>query len=205
MYQLPKTTFTFSAYTFDEKTDTDNEVKIEFSSREETLDEVLEKMTDFLRAVGFGYVDELEAIKRTNFSNTNYDDPQFETDGASDQPYVSDADWDSYFESTGQVSADFFPEEEFDGQMRFNFGSDNPYKDVKVTYANSAVESDIKLDIAMQPVDLSVTPQESQYSFVVNTSPEVGNATVKVRNSIDDATPEEWDAVNRKIMNYTTK
>lgn len=191
MHKLPKTTFTFSAYTYDENDDTDNEVKVEFSSREETLDEVLMKVTDFLRAYGFGYLDELEPITRTNFSNTNYEDPDYGY-GARGEPQP-DVDWDEYFTTTPNVSEDFGVAGSNDGQMSFSFEPDKI--DLTMGY-----ESDFKYSITPDMVSVKPTPV-TDYSYSVNYGDvNITSAGVKVRNSIDDATPEEWNEVNRKVM-----
>jgi len=195
MYEIPKTTFTFSAMTFDEKNDEDTEVKVEFSRREETLDEVLEKVTDFLRACGFGYVDRLEPITRTNFSNTEYNDPVTSEQygyGAFGEPQPDvelDLHWDDFPNST-EDARDWAGGD--DGQMSFNFASDKI--DLSMGY-----ESDFKYEITPDPVKVTTSPV-TDYSYSVNYGDvNITSAGVKVRNSIDDATPEEWNEVNRKL------
>jgi hypothetical protein len=198
MYELPKTTFTFSAMTFDEKNDEDSEVRVEFSRREEMLDEVLEKVTDFLRAAGFGYIDRLEPITRTNFSNTEYEDPiTSEKYGygafGEPQPDVSlDLHWDDFPNST-EDARDWAGAGGDDGQMSCNFESDKI--DLSMGY-----ESDFKYSITPDPVKVTTSPV-TDYSYSVNYGDvNITSAGVKVRNSIDDVTPEEWNEANRKWM-----
>jgi hypothetical protein len=60
MITFPKTTYRFSAYSFDNTTEDSSEVNVEFTTQEETLSEMCEKFASFLRATGFDYVAEID-------------------------------------------------------------------------------------------------------------------------------------------------
>lgn len=132
MITFPKTTYTFSAYTYDENTESTDDVRVEFTASEVTASDLEEKIASFLRASGFSWVGRVDIL--------SFDEVQAEDGGYADDGYSEE---------------DLFQ------------------------FQNEIDESQIELNFGEQPQPFRV--------------------------SIDDATPEEWDAVNRKIMNYTTK
>jgi len=166
MYEIPKTTYTFSAWTVDEHGE-DTEVKIEFSTREETLTDMCEKFGDFLRATGFSYVKDVIAYD-------TWEDERYEG-------------------SEPDHSLDFGTDEEqpdlFDNEV-----IDFPGTSTTADYTTSG-------SFSMYPGDITVTYGGADISttsenITLTTSPI--DATINVRNSIDDATPEEWDALRSK-------
>lgn len=56
MITMPRTTYTFNAYTYDEQTTDTTDVKVEWTTQEEQLQELCEKFADFVRGAGFSYV-----------------------------------------------------------------------------------------------------------------------------------------------------
>ena len=153
---MPKTTYTFSSWTVDEYGD-DKEVKIEFTTQEETLTDMCEKFGDFLRATGFSYVKDVVAYD--TWEDERYEDsnPDISLDYSDEQPDL----FGDYQTMSDSISL---------GDI--NLGSVNVDDNIDITTGGS--------------VDYTLT---SSYPDV----------TVTYGNSIDDATPEEWNAVNASI------
>jgi hypothetical protein len=158
MMTMPKTTYRFSAYSYDEDTQDNSETIIEFTTQEETLTELCEKFGDFLRASGFSYVKDVIAYDTWEDERYEMSDPDESLDFSSEQPSVDDGIQLSMFDTDS-------------GTVSFSTDATSP------TYTTGT----------MYPGDINIT-----YG---------GVSTVPVRNSIDDATPEEWNEVNRKVYN----
>jgi hypothetical protein len=166
MKALPKTTYTFSSWVVDDYGD-DKEVKIEFSTSEETLTDMCEKFGDFLRATGFSYVKDVVAY-----------------DTWEEDRYDSSEPDDTLDFGTDEEQPDLF---------------DNSVIDFPVT--STTTDYTASGSFSMYPGDIQVTYGGADISttsenITLTTSPI--DATINVRNSIDDASPEEWDALKGK-------
>lgn len=172
MNTFPKTTFVMESHCYDESNNDTNEVRIEKVTQEETVTELSEMFMKFLQANGFSYVKGVSVV----------------TDGGNE---LMTDDYYSYVEggeesesSEPDVTLDFFSDEEqpdvddvniYTNQLEFDFPTDNVTLGETYTTTGS---------FNMYPGDITVT-----YG---------GDTTLNYGSSIDDATPEEWDAVAKK-------
>lgn len=144
MIKMPRTTYSFNAYTYDEDTTDTTDVKLEWTTQEETLQELCDKFANFLRVGGFSYV--------TNIT--------YETEGDARSDYDNEDEWSPFVDDELDWTSKQPELDEVDNrQFELDFGEPKYYGDIKVSY-----------------------------------------------NSIDDASPEEWNAASRSVWeNKNTK
>lgn len=167
MIEFPKTTYTMESYTYREDSNDSDEVRISKTTQEETVTELSEMFMKFLQANGFSYVKGVSVV----------------TDGGIE--FMTD-DYYSYVEdnesSEPDDTLDFYDDEE-QPQAEFDFSSE-------------VYPADVSLNITTEPVSLQVKGYDTE--SIWSQSPAYASVNVNgvnVRSSIDDATPEEWDAL----------
>lgn len=178
MIEFPKTTYTMESYTYHEGIGSSDEVRISKTSQEETVTELAEMFMKFLQGNGFTYVKGVAVMTDNGLEFTTDDYYSYFEDNESSEPDVTL----DFYDGEEQPEFDFYDGEE---QFEFDFSSEvNP--------------ADVSLNITPEPVSLQVNgyPTESIWSQSPGYA-SVNVTGVNVRGSIDDATPEEWDALKK--------
>lgn len=149
-----KTSYTFTAHTYNEDTGTSSSVTVDFDAVEDDIVELCDKFQQFVNGVGYSYVSEITWKTEDMISNEfpDYSEPDISLDFSSEQPDIN---------LTPNVSSN--------------------------------------ITLSQSDVDVAYAGVNGGYSFSsYGITPEQVKVDTKVRYSIDDATPEEWDLINRK-------
>jgi len=88
-YNIPTTTYTFNAYTYNEENSDTTDVKVEWSTKEKLLQDLCDKFADFVRAAGYTYVTNITF--ETESSSLGYCDEEW--DFSSEQPEQPELDF----------------------------------------------------------------------------------------------------------------